>query len=766
MINHEFKPDRTYRYVMYARMSSDRQNPRSPDQQFEEIKSRIQRLGYPWVYINSFRDDGVSGRMIKRPGLDKMLAGIRSGQLKVDLVLLDTMERLGRNDELGSLIRDLRVNHGVLVLTADRSFADPTTPEGEFYNLFEATRAVGENRIKSYQVLRGKRDKVRRGFWTGGAPPFGYRLEYCIGNEQSRQVNNGSKLVVDPVEGPIVQKLFRRAIETHHGTVRLARWLNKLPEMPEQRKPVHEATVRYWLNQRIYTGSYVWEKHCTDIRNDARVIRANPECQWVQYSGFCDPLVSNEEFNSVQAIFASRRRQRAGTAKNQAGKLIQPLAGGISLVYPLSGLVVCGECGGHMRPMTSGRKSKAGNTYCYYSCSTSLTSDSCKNRTCVPERWLRQVVINQVRNRILGLDPINWPPDPREIGAGHGLSKDELASKAWYADLVRIITSEIEQDNGDQVAVITKLKQTHESHEHQLHGWTRTLADPDLPDEIRRHIYADYPVVQEKARDIAIQIQKLESCVSSYENLISPDEVHRKMQQLADVLEGENASRLNIELSQHIDRIECLADGQIRLRLCRLGLAPALADIVNLDFPEEATDFEEQQTIITPRKRTRRQIITGEPPTEELKQLTSWSTDPGRYSHLPPKFFEEHHFQIPVKEHWYQKNKNAVAEKRKEGLNIEELAANFGCSVPTIRRTLDYAKQTDPELARLPVKRPRRRWHEDHVQEVLLLLQQGLGILKISEQLGKSEPTIRKAIEFASSQGMIAPITPRDQNAG
>ena len=39
----------------------------------------------------------------------------------------------------------------------------------------------------------------------------------------------GSKLEIDPTEGPIVQKLFKRAAETAHGPGRLARWMNDLP---------------------------------------------------------------------------------------------------------------------------------------------------------------------------------------------------------------------------------------------------------------------------------------------------------------------------------------------------------------------------------------------------------------------------------------------------------------------------------------------------------------------------------------------------------
>ena len=44
---------------------------------------------------------------------------------------------------------------------------------------------------------------------------------------------------------------------------------------------------------------------------------------------------------------------------------------------------------------------------------------------------------------------------------------------------------------------------------------------------------------------------------------------------------------------------------------------------------------------------------------------------------------------------------------------------------------------------------------EEKVEEVLDLFKQGLNIPRISERLGKSEPTIRKAIEYAQACGLI-----------
>ena len=95
MLTRKYDPTRPYRSLRYGRMSSDRQNPRSPDQQFDTIETTRARLGYPWVLVQTYRDDGVSGRyMRKRTGLQAMLRDIEVGLVQADLIEVDTLEQL------------------------------------------------------------------------------------------------------------------------------------------------------------------------------------------------------------------------------------------------------------------------------------------------------------------------------------------------------------------------------------------------------------------------------------------------------------------------------------------------------------------------------------------------------------------------------------------------------------------------------------------------------------------------------------------------
>jgi DNA invertase Pin-like site-specific DNA recombinase len=182
MLDRKYDPTLPYHYAAYGRMSDPRQNKRSPDQQFNTIRETIARCRYLWGCVRTYRDDGISGRYLrKRPGLQQLLRDVEAGLLQIDLIVVDTLERLGRADEIAELRRKLFVEHGILVVAADNHFADPTGVVGKAVGLVENIRSTEDGRIKAHNVVRGKKDAARRKRWPGGPPPFGYRLRRMVG---------------------------------------------------------------------------------------------------------------------------------------------------------------------------------------------------------------------------------------------------------------------------------------------------------------------------------------------------------------------------------------------------------------------------------------------------------------------------------------------------------------------------------------------------------------------------------------------------------
>ncbi|MBB3302788.1 MULTISPECIES: recombinase family protein [unclassified Rhizobium] len=83
--------DRSYAVVLYARYSTDQQNPASIETQLDLRKEYVLRQG--WHLADTFVDAGVSGSSFEaRPGLQAALAGANIGAYDVFLCL--TLDRL------------------------------------------------------------------------------------------------------------------------------------------------------------------------------------------------------------------------------------------------------------------------------------------------------------------------------------------------------------------------------------------------------------------------------------------------------------------------------------------------------------------------------------------------------------------------------------------------------------------------------------------------------------------------------------------------
>ncbi|MBL9089927.1 MAG: recombinase family protein [Planctomycetaceae bacterium] len=405
MLKRVFDPKRPYRVVLYVRMSSDKQNPRSPDQQIAEIKRRLRALGYRWVIVTIYRDDAVSGKYLrKRKGFQKMLRELKTGTVVADLILVDTLERLGRVDELPTIRKELFERHGILVLTADSNFADPNTPQGRALGMVESMRAVEDGRVKAHNVVRGKRDAAELKHWPGGPPPMGYMLKSVMTEVKGREEVDYCLLVPNPATRRIIEILFELAERTSHGSTRLARALNDDPRILAEYKPFQPESVAYWLDSRIYYGDLYWGQNATGVVDDTRVVEPNAPEEVLHVENFCEPLVTRERWNDVHAVRLVRRERALAARRRHAeseGKQLDAPAPGLTLNYLLSGLLFC-ECGLRMVASSSSpyvAKDGTERRYTSYVCPGYL-GGHCENCTRVPEEWVRSVVIGKLCERL------------------------------------------------------------------------------------------------------------------------------------------------------------------------------------------------------------------------------------------------------------------------------------------------------------------------------------------------------------------------------
>jgi len=216
-----------------------------------------------------------------------------------------------------------------------------------------------------------------------GRPPFGYR------------VGEGRRLEVLPEEAEVVRLIFH-LYGQGLGLRRLAQRLNELGLLTRAGRPWSVAAVRDILRNRVYVGTY--------RRFGVRVPSSHPA------------LVSPREFERVQMRLSSQR---------QGG---ERLAGG---QFPLSGLAVCGYCGGRMVGVTRRQRwqrrdgSEKSGEYRYYQYGSRVNRSLCDYHT-----WQAETLERRVIEAISGGQArrsVGPPPSARELEAGLRRLDERLA---------------------------------------------------------------------------------------------------------------------------------------------------------------------------------------------------------------------------------------------------------------------------------------------------------------------------------------------------
>ena len=739
MISTTFNPDLPLQYVRYGRMSGEEQNPRSPEQQFDDIDRTKRKQGRDnWVHVKTYRDDAISGRYKrKRPGFRQMLDDIHSGLLKVDVILVDTLERFARLEDVVAIRDELRKKYGVLILTSDTGFADPTSMVGRIYGAMEAIRASSAAAQKAHDVLRGKIDVAMMKRWPGGPPNCGYRL--AARTEMNTRRNGRTVesfyhvLEPDPATVDIPRQVYTLAYEKGWGRTRIAKHLNCDPAFVERFGKISESLVGSIMTNTIYKGDLQYNSRATDIIDDSRVIRKKDADDVIYVEGFCDGIVDAAIVDKVHADIRKRseRTLELRAAKKKAGsKQIQPLSPGLILVYPLTGLVRCALCGAAMRPSKSGAKSKKAACYYYYRCPCAIDG-RCSNKLYLRGPWLWEVVIAKLRDAVFPL------------------SGNKLMSPEWLPVLVAEVRAELmqrldqDQDRGPM------LDRESKSIESKVAGWTETLSRPDLSSLVRNQIEQQLSIALHRKQQITGELNGLAGGTKHVDDVLDPKLVIDRLCHLEEVLAAGDPSEINVAFSRHIDSIQVHPEGTVTMRTNRLGLFEGFVEILAGDHAEigslERRAQRGDEFHVRPRAQSRRCI------TDSVEPNTPASVNGilGATVELPDKWVDDAIFKMPKQISWAEEHAIQVAEQRLAGLTVNQLCREFAKTPPTIRSALRHAARMDERFCNLPKKLPRARWHEVYAHEVASKRHEGLSTEDLVEHFRKSDTTIRKALNHA-----------------
>lgn len=316
-------------------------------------------------------DDGFSGTDFNRPAFQAMMEDVKKGV--INCIIVKDLSRFGRNYiEVGRYleklfpmlgIRFIAVNDNYDSLEADTAH-DIVVP---FKNLINDSYCRDLSvKIRSHLAIKRK-----KGEFIGAFACYGYL----------KDENNRNQLVVDTYAGQVVQDIFRMKINGM-SQYRIADVLNEqgiLSPMEYKKylgshfessfkvnpKAVWTAkAVTRILTNEVYTGVLVQGKQTTP-NHKVKVRQEVDEADWIRVENAHESLIDRVLFDIVQNLMGRDTR----TSPNE------------TQVFPLSGLVYCGDCGHPMvrkiSRYTKKKKADDAQTYEYFLCSEKCGKGGC-----------------------------------------------------------------------------------------------------------------------------------------------------------------------------------------------------------------------------------------------------------------------------------------------------------------------------------------------------------------------------------------------------
>ena len=370
---------------LYARVSREEQaEGYSIDQQLEAMRRFCADKG--WTVVAEYVEPGFSGTVKERPAFTMALADCEAR--KLDILLTHQLDRFFRNLKLQLETLGQLGKWGVGYLSVTEQI-DYSTPQGMLF--LSMLGAFNEYYVANLrrEVRKGKGGHAKKGLNNASQPAHGY-----VRTEDGRDA-------IETVAASAVKLAFEAYASGEYSDTSVADLLNREGHAPSGRARSGRWTregVRYLLTNPYYIGK---------VRHGDKL-----------YKGQHEPLISDEEWNKVQAIRAKRRYGAGGGPRS-------------GRIYLLSQLAVCSHCGLHLVAQCSGGpKSTGGKTWVeYYYCPSRRRSIDCPSQS----RFLRVEELDaQIADLVKRLQlPLDWRDRLEEL-AEHHEEQENIEGKRRY----------------------------------------------------------------------------------------------------------------------------------------------------------------------------------------------------------------------------------------------------------------------------------------------------------------------------------------------
>lgn len=320
--------------AIYTRVSSDQQKEdKTIDSQVETLLAFASEKGIVIAQENIFKDEGYSGTVLVRPGLEKIRDLCAEGRIQT--VLIYSPDRLSRNYAYQIVLLDEFASYGTEVLFMNSPKAQ--TPEEALLLQFQGMISEYEIALIKERSRRGKRFKAKAGI-------VNVLSTACYGYTYIRKTpeSSASYQVVEE-EASVVKEIFRLYTEELLSLREIAKQLSDR-DIETRKGNLHWERTTVWniVKNTAYIGkAYFGKTERAERKRSTKGFRAKggysaknhckkgrPKEEWIEIA--IPAIVSVEAFELAQERLKNNKLQ---SLRNT----VEP-----SL---LQGLLVCGQCG-------------------------------------------------------------------------------------------------------------------------------------------------------------------------------------------------------------------------------------------------------------------------------------------------------------------------------------------------------------------------------------------------------------------------------------
>lgn len=308
------------RAVIYCRVSTeDEIQINALEKQIEEAKLSVSKN--KWILVDEYIDEGKSGTMTKhRDEYNRLFRDLESD--KFDIVVIKSQDRLMRSTKDWYLFVDKLVQN-----TKKLYFY----LENKFYSSDDAL-ITGIKAILAEEYSRELSKKINNAHYHRQQN----KGNVLITSRTWGYKKVGKEVVIDEEEAIIVRMIFDLCANGY-GTRTISKILTNQNYFNHNGTPFTPTTIRRIIRNPLFKGTAIMNKIHYDF-DSKKSIRNNKD-QWIYKENAVPPIIDEETWEKAN------KTMDKNLECSLSEEAIEKMRGVKRNAHPLTGKIICGECG-------------------------------------------------------------------------------------------------------------------------------------------------------------------------------------------------------------------------------------------------------------------------------------------------------------------------------------------------------------------------------------------------------------------------------------